>query len=489
MKIYDAKCISAADAYTIAFEHIASHDLMERASRAVTSKILETYSACRSILVVCGNGNNGGDGLCIARQLDSTGREVSVFPAIEEGEPSPDFRFNAERLKATNVSLLTALPSLTDNRYDLIIDALFGTGLTRPIEGKLATLIASINSSNHTVIAVDTPSGMPCSTAVKGACIRATATFTFQWPKPAFFLPENAIYTGEWQVIPIGLQADFPGSEHAFGEWIEHAFVQQLYIPRKKISHKGTYGHTLILAGNSNMPGAGVLAATACLTAGAGKVTLATDAPTMAISPEIMLCSRAEGLKRALEHTFQAIAIGPGWGTDDIATDQLLEVLPAIRTPLVLDADALNILAKQENWSSLLPEESILTPHPGEFARLAGPFEDDYNELESQLALSSSAHVNIVLKRAYTCMTTSDGSRFFNSTGNPGMATAGSGDVLTGIIAACISQRYTAKDAMLMGVYLHGMAGDIAMAKKGGQNIIAGDITAHLQKAFATLIR
>ena len=488
MKIYDAKHMSAADAFTIASEDITSADLMERASRAITSTLLELFPECQSILVVCGNGNNGGDGLCIARQLDSTGRKVAVFNALSEGNPSPDYALNAERLKATGVEVLESFPALSDGNYDLIIDALFGTGLTRPIEGSLAELIATVNNSPIAVIAVDTPSGMPCDKPVQGACIRASFTFTFEWPKPAFFLPENEAYVGQWQVIPIGLRPDFPDSQRYYGEWIEHAQVQEIYRPRKRFAHKGTYGHTLILAGNAQMPGAGILAASACITAGAGKVTLATDAPALSIPPEIMLCFRAEGLEKAKHGQFQAIAIGPGWGTGPDDIQQLLDVLPQLTTPVIIDADALNILAMQHNWTTLVPSGALLTPHPGEFARLAGPFANGYEEWESQRQLSIRSQTYIALKRAFTSMTTPDGERYFNSTGNPGMATAGSGDVLTGILAACLSQGYAAKDALLLGVYLHGLAGDLALSAQGGQNIIAGSIIAYIQKAYATLL-
>ncbi|HPE97646.1 MAG: NAD(P)H-hydrate dehydratase [Chitinophagales bacterium] len=486
MKIYDAPFIRAADRYTIE-QGISSADLMERAARACSDQILKEHPDIQQVLVICGTGNNGGDGLCIARHFLELSMPVKVLIHGHRESGTEDFSHHLRRFESAGGICESYSGRLPDIPQDtIVIDALFGTGINRPVEGTAATLIEQLNESGKTILSVDMPSGLPANGIPEGTVIHAHHTYSFQWPKPAFFLPENAGYTGSWSILDIGLRADFPGHEHAWGEWVDSSFVLPFLKPRKTFSHKGNYGHVMLLAGSKDMPGAANLCSFACIRAGAGRVTLADDGREET-RDEIMHLHRNKLVPALESGQYNVFAAGPGLGRTPSAHTLLKQCLESFRHPVLLDADALNLLADDPSLTMLLPAGSILTPHPGEFRRLAGDTSGSLEMLTLQQQLSARWQVTIVLKRAYTCITTPDGKIYINGSGNPGMATAGSGDVLTGIIAAWMAQGLSPTDAAIAGTYLHGLAGDLAMKEQGGLNIIAGDIIDHYNSAIKIL--
>ncbi len=489
MKIYHAEQIRQADAHTLSAQGIPSHLLMERASGLASRHLANAYPEMDKILIVCGTGNNGGDGVCMARQLTEMGREVTILVIGDPSNGSADFKLNYQRLASMPIRRFFWQEDKKGDFdfFDGVVDALFGTGINRPVEGRAAKVIEAVNASGLPVISIDMPSGWMCDQVTEGAYIQATHTFTFEWPKLSFFLPEAEQAIGRWEVISIGLEHSFPGSDEEAGHYIDHELVAQLYCPRSRFMHKGNLGHVMMVAGSEGMPGAGSLSAFAALTTGAGLVTLASDNCQL-VYPEIMCCSRTECLKRIADQSQYTLGIGPGLGTDESAAELLKEILKASDRPVVIDADALNILSMHPKWLRHLPKGSILTPHPGEFGRLAGKSEHTTDEWEKQLNLAKESGAIVILKRAYTSIAFPSGQFLINSTGNPGMSTAGSGDVLTGMITGLLAQGYSPEKASVMGVYLHGLAGDLAMEEQGGQNITASKLIDYIQEAYQTLI-
>ncbi len=506
MKILNADQLREADAYTIAHEPIASVDLMERAALHANDAIVEYarewHTEPRKPLfrICCGPGNNGGDGLAIARHLHRAGFSVSVW-LLREENLSPDCAINLQRLREYEVPVLGYETSDWQECVadEILVDALFGTGLNRPLEGTALDFIQQINAAKNPVISIDMPSGLRTednSGNTSAGIIRASVTLTFQTPKLSFFFPENHFYTGHWQVLDIGLHREFLDRTDTPYLYVSSSFAAAQLQPRSPFSHKGTYGHALLLAGSKGKAGAAVLATRACLRSGAGLVTAAVPDCAYAIlqttAPEAMaLTGLGEDLLETLPpvENYEAIGIGPGIGTE-LETGRLLKLLiQQTHSPLVLDADALNLLAENKTWLSFLPEGSILTPHPGEFARLFGKTSDGYEQLELLRESAFRYRCYIVLKGAYTRIATPDRKVYFNSTGNPGMATGGSGDVLTGLITGLRAQGYGAETAAVLGVYLHGLAGDLAASEKGMESLIASDIIEYTGAAFRKLNR
>ena len=489
LKILSIPQIRAADEYTIANEPIASIDLMERAAFECFSFIKEHLYKEKLIHVFCGMGNNGGDGLVIARMLFGADFNVQVFILKYASKYSDDFAINLERLKKeTTVSVVelsegSVLPNISEK--DVVIDAIFGSGLSKPISGWLGEAISKINASNALVLAIDIPSGFFADTLSypdKGAIIKADYTLTFQFPKKSFLFPECDAYVGDWQVLDIGLHPDYIHSVVTNDFYLTPHFIESIIKPRSKYSHKGTYGHALLIAGSYGMAGAAVLSAKAALRSGVGLLSLFIPKALYAILqttvPEAMVHTsetdmHVSGFPDISKYT--AIGMGPGIGKHDETAATLKLFIQQSSRPLVLDADALNILSENPTWLAFLPKNSILTPHPGEFERLAGKTSDSFERHQLQLEFSRKFHVIVVLKGAHTCITAPDGKAYFNSTGNPGMATGGSGDVLTGMITSLLAQSYSPLHAALLGVYLHGAAGDKA-AIKHRNGLIARDI-------------
>lgn len=497
LKIFSTEQVKKADAYTIANEPVASIDLMERAAVACYNRIKEGLkNNSGRVLIYCGPGNNGGDGLAIGRMLWRDG--IDVVAIIDpEAEPSADNQVNLERYRQGGGMIASIVNRPLIQPGDMVIDAIFGSGLSKPVHGKWAEVIAQINDSKAIVISIDIPSGLfadkPSATR-GGTIVRADHTLSLQFPKLAFMFAENEDFTGDFEVIDIGLHETFIKSEKVRHYAVTREDVSEIIHPRKKFSHKGTYGHALLIAGSSGKTGAAVLASGACLRSGAGLVT--THIPGKGLNilqtavPEAMVSvDKADDIFSQVPDTerYTAIGAGPGIGTAPDTRNALKLLLQETRVPLILDADALNILAENKTWLGFLPPGTVLTPHPGEFERLAGKTSDGFERLEVLKTFSSKFNCYVVLKGAYTVISTPSGDCYFNTTGNPGMATGGSGDVLTGIITGLAAQGYSSLESCLLGVNLHGLAGDIAAGQRGYEALIAGDIIEKMGEAWKAL--
>jgi NAD(P)H-hydrate epimerase len=381
-------------------------------------------------------------------------------------------------------------PALTSN--SLVIDALFGSGLNRPLEGINAQLISYLNEQANEIISIDLPSGLMSDTLKIGVpIIQASHTLSFQVPKLAFYFPENEKFIGEIHLLDIGLSAGFlhrvvPEISH-----INQKLVEKIYKPRQRFSHKGTFGHALLLAGSYGKTGAALLAAKACMHSGVGLLTVGVPQCSYLVLqvglPEAMVTSDEKKNKLATimpnYSNYQAVGIGPGIGTEKKTRQWLLQQLLVIQCPLVLDADALNAIAYEEKWDCI-PKNSILTPHPKEFDRLFGLCQNSQERMLKAIEKAKELSCIMVLKGHHTLIATSEGEVWFNTTGNAGMATGGSGDVLTGIITGLLAQGYVPKDAALLGVWLHGKSGDIASKRYGQEALVASHIIEFLGDAF-----
>jgi ADP-dependent NAD(P)H-hydrate dehydratase / NAD(P)H-hydrate epimerase len=494
MKILQVPQIQALDAYTIENEPISSINLMERASQAFTNTFINRFSKAHSIYIFCGLGNNGGDGLAIARLLLAQGYQPKVYVVYYAEKTTADFAENFEKLRQlTDIQAIRELndfPEILEN--SIIIDALFGSGLSRSLTGLCAEIVQKINQTQAIRVAVDIASGLFADkTSIGEAIIRADYTIAFQLPKLAFLLPQNAQYVGEWQTVAIGLSEKFINESNTNHYYLDNQLVKSILKPRAKFSHKGTFGHSLLIAGSYGKMGAAVLAAQACLRAGTGLLT--THIPRCGYEimqtavPEAMISiEKSWNWLQYLPDIQPFTAIGVGCGLDKYpATIHLLEKLLKTATqPLVLDADALNIMGENRQLLKFLPKNSILTPHPKEFARLSHSVEDNFERLEILRNFAQVYQVYVVLKGAHSALATPEGNIYFNSTGNPGMASGGSGDVLTGIITALLSQGYKPLEASMLGIYLHGLAGDLALKDESPESLIASDLVKNLGKAF-----
>lgn len=501
MKLFSTEQIRAWDAYTIEHEPVASVDLMNRAAGAFADWLARLYPDTeRPVWIVAGTGNNGGDGVAVARLLHRQFYEAKVFVCNFGGTHSADFDAQVAALPPHDAVVLHTLASPnqfpTVSANVLIVDALFGSGLTRPLQGAWAELVAQINALPNEIVAIDLPSGLSADQHTPGLSVHAARTFSFETPKRAFFFPENAERVGEWAFCSIGLHPKYAEKTETNFHIVTRADAQALLRPRSQFSHKGTYGHALLVNGRFGSMGAAVLAAGACMRAGVGLLTVHTPFCGLDILqtrvPEAM-CSADSSDTHWTElpdlSRYSAIGVGCGIGLDPQTAQALKRLLQTARVPLVLDADALNVLARHPNWFSFLPENTVLTPHPKEFERLFGPSANDFERNALQRAKAQEHRIFIVLKGAFTAIGCPDGTCWFNTTGNPGMATGGSGDVLTGLLTGLLAQGYSPQDACLLGVYLHGLAGDLAAAEKSQPGMIAGDLVDFLGKAWLQLIR
>jgi NAD(P)H-hydrate epimerase len=497
MKIFTSSDIREIDTATIRLEPVTPGGLMERAASVACQKIKEYIAPESSVTVFAGPGNNGGDGLVIARLLDEAHYPVRVYIVETGSTHSNDFRLNADRLARSGTSpFILTDPSLfpTIGRDEVIIDAIFGTGLGKPPSGIAAETIRRINLTGANVISIDVPSGLYCednTEVCRDTIIKASLTLTFQFPKLSFMFAGNNDFTGRWEVLDIGLHQETIQKKPTRYHYILREDVTPLLRRRRKFDHKGTYGHALIIAGSYGRAGAATLAAGAALRSGAGLVTVHTPLtavlPLQAALPEAMVSpdQGTEFITSAPDmEKYDAAGIGPGMGTDPDSCRALKTILESAQIPLVLDADALNIIAQDRRMLKLIPKQTILTPHPGEFRRLTGKDLNDYQLLEMQIAFAEEYNCIVLLKGAHTSVAMPDGRVFFNSTGNPGMATGGSGDVLTGILTALLAQGYDPVQAAIAGVYLHGAAGDVALRVHSEEALIAGDILMNLGRAF-----
>ncbi len=496
MKIFTAAQIREWDQYTITHEPIASIDLMERAATACTEWLLREYPGQLSYTFYCGKGNNGGDGLAIARQLLERGSTVFI-EILEFGHRgTDDFQQNLSRLHRypqAHIQFIQSAAHIPEQQPGhLIIDALFGSGLNRAVDGLAAELIAQINRSAAPVISIDIPSGLFTDQSSQHCLsVKATHTLTFQSCKLAFLVAENQAATGQIHILDIGLHRQYEEDSSTRFELLDDTIIHAIYKPRTRFAHKGNFGHALLLAGSQGKMGAAILAARACLRSGAGLLTCHIPGHALGIlqtaMPEAMAIPDPQPEHISTVETpdkYDSIGIGPGIGLAPETANCLRSVLTQFRLPMVIDADALNLLSTEPALQSLLPAGSLLTPHPKEFERLAGVSANDFDRIEKASQLATRLGVVIVLKGQHTLIATPGGQCYFNSTGNPGMATAGSGDVLTGILTGLLAQGYSPVETALLGVYLHGLAGDIAMKEGAMESLLAGDLIDFLAKAW-----
>jgi len=519
MKIYTSEQVRRIDAYTIENEPIVSIDLMERATRQIASWISEVFEKNIPFVFLIGPGNNGGDGLAVARMLSEMNYPVEAFLIRISSRLSPDAATNLDRLRSSGKVRITEVDDarVLDNLFQdmwariggygrknpsaVLVDAIFGSGLTREVSGLAADVIAYVNKLPNLRVAIDVPSGL-FGEDNKGnkpdAILKADYTLALQAPSLSFFFAENQEYTGIWEVLPIGLHPEILEKEETTYRYLVAKYLSTLLKPRKKFDHKGNCGHALLIAGCYGMMGAAVLAARACLRGGIGLVTshvprfgyqiLQSTVPESLISIDRsdIIFSEVPELNE-----FSAVGVGPGLGCKPNSGKALRELIEVARAPMVIDADALNLLSANPEWISLLPANTILTPHPGEFERLAGAVprtsRDGYSRHLDQIEFAKKFKVIVVLKGAHTSIAFPDGSCWFNTSGNPGMATAGSGDVLTGIILSLLGQGYPPSSSALLGVYLHGLAADLVVEASSEESLIASDIIDSLGLAFQYL--
>lgn len=483
MKILSAAQIRAWDAYTIAHEPIASIDLMERASQQLHSWIIDHYPE-KEFQVICGPGNNGGDGLALSRMLLDSNINVSCY-IFSSNSYSEDFLINLDKLRTrTQVTEITQADDLILKENTLMIDAIFGSGLTRSIEGTYAKIIKKVNESQIPILSVDVPSGVFCDeNNINETIIKATHTLTFEAPKLAMMMPDYSQYIGKFHVLPIGLHKKYLEETTTTHYFTEFGDIQSLIKSRNKFAHKGNFGHAMLIAGAKGTMGAAQLATMACLRSGVGLLTChipecGYDIMQLAC-PEAMCSTDPHQTKITsveISNKINAIGIGPGIGTAQETVIALTKLIKGIEYPIVLDADALNILSKNEELWEYIPEHSIITPHVGEFDRLFPGAQDSFERLKIAQEAASKYNIIVILKGAHTAVCCPDSTISFNSTGNPGMATGGSGDVLTGILTSLLAQGYKAQDAAKIGVYAHGYAGDLACQSVGHEGLIASDI-------------
>ncbi len=501
MKILSREQIYEVDKLTIQKQKISSSDLMERAGIGIFNWIHSRLQGQPiKIHIFCGIGNNGGDGMVIARHLKMHGYNIVAYVVNFSDKRSDDFLINLSRLKELKywpklIKSESEFPEISNN--DIVIDAIFGIGLNREPINWVHTLIKKINQSNAFVLSVDIPSGLYMYRLPDNNehIIKANFTLTFQSPKLVFFLPETAIYTNDWDIIDIGLDKEYMDSVKTNATFLLKEDILPIYIPREKFTHKGTYGHSLIIGGSYGKIGAVMLSAKSCLKIGAGLVSVFIPKCGYNIMqtsfPECMVITDKDenlisNIKYDIEPTI--IGIGVGIGEDKKTKTAFKNLLSTVNTPMVIDADGINILAADKNLMKHVPIESVLTPHPKELERLIGKWDNDFEKIKKAKEFSKTYKCIIVIKGANSIIIF-ENSIYINSTGNPGMATAGSGDVLTGIITGLISQNYSPLHAALFGVYLHGKSGDLSTITNSYESIIATDIINNIGNAFIDLFK
>ncbi len=505
MRLIDSSEARAIDSFVIEELGIPSAVLMENAALAAGEVLEERFGAALRVSLICGAGNNGGDGLALARHLHSRGREVVVLLCASRHDLRGDAALQAGVLEAMALDLSevsgetyeSALQQVAGS--DLVVDALFGTGLSRPIEGWRAALIEGVNAQRVPVLSLDLPSGLPAtSSTMTGTCIDAVATVSFFAPKPSLVLPPSASRAGEVYVADLGVP------ESALGRIPPRAHLTtaaDLRVPRRAAeSHKGSFGHLVVAAGSHGKSGAAVLAARGALRTGVGLLTVATpeallsevehgcvEAMTLALAAAGSSSLGEEAASTLLSFVAgkDALTLGPGLGNDEGTAEWARGVALAAKVPLVLDADGVNAFAGRAEELASRRAETVLTPHPGELGRLLSRPTPRGSEDRFEAATAAAAQTGavVVLKGHRTVIATPSGLLFVNSTGNPGMATAGSGDVLAGVLGGLLAQGLDALTASRTAVYLHGLAGDLAAAKLGQAGVLAGDLAELLPEA------
>ncbi len=525
MKILSVKQIREADRYTIEKEPINSIDLMERAATRCFDWIKAHHHEGNSYYIFCGMGNNGGDGLAIARMMRNEGWEVLVYILKISTQGSPDFETNLRRfndLAPEAIKEITAeaiLPEIP--KQAIIVDALFGTGLSRPLNGLALLLVRYLNTLSNIKISIDLPSGLFADESiikVQAEAVKADYTLSFNPPKLCFMVAENDRWVGRWVRLDIGLHPDFINSAETPFYFTELSDLKTFYRRRRRFEHKGNYGHALLIAGSKSKAGAAILAAKGCLASGVGLLTV-HSVPSVIQALNISLPEAMASIDRWYERAFDiseryttsafpmqaessnlevignlpqlssysAIAAGPGLGTEEITAQMLKILIQEWKLPLVLDADALNILSENKTWLAFLPPRSILTPHPREFERLVGRAANDFERLEMARDFAFRYQVYVVLKGGVTAVISPYKKVYFNSSGNAGLATGGSGDVLTGILVGLLAQGYSPEDAARLGVWLHGAAADLALDEESMETLLPSRLPQFMAKAWKML--
>ncbi len=501
MKLYNAQQIYAADKYTIASQRIESDELMERAALQLFTWLhLRLQGASVKIHLFCGIGNNGGDGIALARHLLDHGYNIGVYVVNYSKTRSKDFLINLERLKERKVWPVfleegTTLPEI--GRDDIIVDAIFGIGLNRPPAKWVITLMRHLHKSEALILSVDIPSGLYMNDVPEDVdgVIKANYVLSFQAPKLVFFLPETGVFLENWEVLDIELDQKFLSEQETEYQLIGKNEVLPLYLPREKFAHKGTYGHSLVIGGSYGKIGAVVLSAKAALHSGSGLVTAYVPKCGYAIMqttlPEAMVVSDADEKHiSAIDYEIDptVIGLGVGLGKEAATVKALSDFLSKNKTPLVVDADGLNILSENQALLEKLPSKTILTPHPKELERLIGRWENDFDKLKKAKEFSKKYDCIVVIKGAHT-ITIYEDKGYINTTGNPGMATGGSGDVLTGVITGLVAQGYKPLEATIFGVYIHGKAADLVVENTGYQALTATGIVEGIGGAYLDLFK
>ncbi len=502
MKLFTSEQLKEADRITLKKQKISSLELMERAATLVFNEIHASLQGVETeIKIFCGVGNNGGDGLVVARLLKAEKYRVKTFVVNYSENRSEEFLHNYEQIKEMDTDWPELLTEESDfskiSKDDFVIDAIFGIGLNRPMPTWVNHLVEHINSSQAFVLSIDLPSGLLIDKApsTKDKVVKAAVTLTFQMPKLVFFLPGTAAFVGDFHVLDIGLDSEYLLETETNMELVGKQEVLPFYRHRMKFSHKGTYGHCLIVGGSYGKMGSVFLASSGAFKSGAGKVTAFVPKCGYEILqntlPEAMvLTSENEQLLTNIDFDFEpeAICFGIGAGKKPETVEAFHDLLKRTKKPMVIDADGLNILSENRELLNEIPKMSILTPHPGELERMLGTWKDDFDKLKKAKAFSKKYNLIVVIKGAYT-ITVNDDKLFINTSGNPGMATAGSGDVLAGILTGLLSQGYQPLSAAIFGVYLHGTAGDFAAAKNGVDALMSGDILENIGNAYLDLFK
>ena len=499
MKIFNSATLRELDKATCRAQEISSVELMERAASAVSYEIISRFLPGKRIVVIAGPGNNGGDALAVARMLLEQGyRKVEVFLFNVSGKLSHDCEEERKRLITvagvdfTEITREFTPPYL--GKDDVVIDGLFGSGLNQPMQGGFISVARMINESGAFVISIDIPSGLFGEwndDVLRRNVVHANLTLAFQTPRLSFFLEDNQICTGEWKLLDLDLDEEAMRKAPADFMLVDTRNVRPLLRKRPLFSSKRDYGSVLLFAGSMGMTGAAVMASRSTLRCGAGLATVHSARCGMPIVqtavPEVMFePDRDERFisDMTLNHDHQAVVCGPGIGTSETTADALEGLLANVKCPLVLDADALNCISARPHLLELLPPQTVMTPHAGEFDRLFGQHDTAENRLKKAIEVARQYNIVIVLKGHYTATVRPTGRVYFNSSGNPGMATAGAGDVLAGVIGAFMAQGYRPDLAATIGVYIHGLAGDLAAEELGEFGMMAGDISDRLGRAI-----
>lgn len=498
MKIFTADKIREIDKKTIEYRNISSTDLMEEAAFSIFKIIIDSWSINTRILVWAGSGNNGGDGLVLARLLISKGYKVEIYLWNPNNKLSEDCKINLSRLDKNLIHEISR--EFGDSDYnlpksDLYIDSLFGSGLNRPIEGILANIIKHINKSNVDVVSIDIPSGLMLKDNTD-IIVKAKYTISIDRPKIQFFFPENQEYIGKLLISPLKLSQLAIDNTKSNYNLTTVSEIKEIFKPRSLFDHKGKFGHLLIIAGSRGMSGASILSARGALRSGVGLLSIATPSCNRLIvqtsSPEAMLIEFGKDnvgdISRCLDTSkYETLVIGPGLGQTNQGLFHFKKLLQQIKQPIVLDADGINYFSKLSEKEQILPKGSILTPHFKELERLIGKVNNHYERIQKTIDLCKRLNSYVVIKGKYSVIVAPDGNCYFNPTGNPGMATGGSGDVLSGILGSLLSQGYSSLESAIFGVYLHGKAGDLAKEKFGETALIASDIIDSLSVVLADI--